>query len=44
MLPTVIPDSLLAGSNVEKWAHMVAASFKKVRRGRREDYSQPLDP
>ena len=30
MLPSIIPDSLLAGSNSDKWAHMVATSFKKV--------------
>ena len=31
MLPTIIPDSMLAGSNVDKWTQMVANSFKKVR-------------
>ena len=38
MLPSVIPDSLLAGSHAEKWASLVAAAFKRVRRegGRRE--------
>ena len=31
MLPTIIPDSMLAGSNVDKWTQMVSNSFKKVR-------------
>ena len=32
MLPSIIPDSLLAGSSNDKWVQMVAASFKKVSR------------
>ena len=32
MLPSIIPDSLLAGSHSDKWEQMVAASFKKVSR------------
>jgi myosin-7 len=30
MLPSIIPDSLLAGSSNDKWAQMVAMSFKKA--------------
>lgn len=30
MLPTIIPDSMLAGSNVDKWTQMVSNSFKKA--------------
>ena len=30
MLPSIIPDSILAGSSNDKWAHMVETSFKKV--------------
>ena len=40
MLPTIIPDSMLAGSNVDKWTQMVANSFKKVR-GTCEIYCPP---
>ena len=32
MLPSVIPDSCLAGSGMtEKWTHMVVNAFKRVR-------------
>lgn len=32
MLPTVIPDSCLAGPGmIEKWMEMVVASFRRVR-------------
>ena len=37
MLPTVIPDSCLAGPGmIERWMEMVIASFRRVRERERE--------